>query len=367
MPFLQVEGPGAVLLGQQRALQPVGQARDHVGQAGELLVEIGAQPRQLLGVAQLLGRRPSRRRRWRRPCRAARAGRRPSTSGREGCVALADLGRPPRRSRRSGRPRPRRRLLVGALAARRSARRSRSEDWPAGSSPSPSPSSPSPSSGSSCRLGLVVAGLVGGVVAARSPISRSRRMARAMRAKAAWSSMAAASRSRSGAGLGLDLGAQGVDQRRGRRRAAASPVSRSRTIRPMMSASGGAAPVSARCRPLRSTLAFQGARAGSARTPPSALAPMASMRACSIASNTAGAWASAGRRRAWAAGVVVGEAQRHLVGQAADARRVLARRGRAAGGAGWRGCRPATGLRRRTPPPGPASRPATARRGPARA
>src|SRR5206468_8397924 len=45
----------AVLLGQQLALQPVGEARDHVRQARELLVEIGAQPRQLLGVAQLLG------------------------------------------------------------------------------------------------------------------------------------------------------------------------------------------------------------------------------------------------------------------------------------------------------------------------
>ena len=54
-PFLQIEGPGAVLLGQQLALQPVGQARDDVGQAGQLLVEIGAQAAEFLGVAQLLG------------------------------------------------------------------------------------------------------------------------------------------------------------------------------------------------------------------------------------------------------------------------------------------------------------------------
>ena len=55
MPSSRSKRPGAVLLGQQPALQPVGQARDHVGEAGQLLVEVGAQPRQLLGVAQLLG------------------------------------------------------------------------------------------------------------------------------------------------------------------------------------------------------------------------------------------------------------------------------------------------------------------------
>ncbi len=53
--FLEVEGPGAVLLGHQPPLQPVGQARDHAGEGGQLLVEIGAQPLQLLGLAEVGG------------------------------------------------------------------------------------------------------------------------------------------------------------------------------------------------------------------------------------------------------------------------------------------------------------------------
>ena len=53
--FLEIEIPGAVLLRHQPALQAVGEPRHHALQIGELLVEIVAQPRQLLGVAEILG------------------------------------------------------------------------------------------------------------------------------------------------------------------------------------------------------------------------------------------------------------------------------------------------------------------------
>ena len=53
--LLEVEIPGAVLLRHQPALQPVGEAADHALQIGELLVEEGAQPVELLLVAKLLG------------------------------------------------------------------------------------------------------------------------------------------------------------------------------------------------------------------------------------------------------------------------------------------------------------------------
>ena len=53
--LLEVEFPAAVLLGHQPALQPVGEARDHALQRRQLLVEIGAQPVELLGVAEFLG------------------------------------------------------------------------------------------------------------------------------------------------------------------------------------------------------------------------------------------------------------------------------------------------------------------------
>ena len=55
-PFLEIELPGAVLLGHEPALQPVGEPGHHALQAGQLLVEIVAQPRQLIAVAQLLRR-----------------------------------------------------------------------------------------------------------------------------------------------------------------------------------------------------------------------------------------------------------------------------------------------------------------------
>ena len=54
--FLQVEGPRAVLLRHQAPLQSVGEARDDGREVAELLVEVGAQALQLLGLAQLLRR-----------------------------------------------------------------------------------------------------------------------------------------------------------------------------------------------------------------------------------------------------------------------------------------------------------------------
>ena len=53
--LLEVELPGAVLLRHQAALQPVGEPRDHALEMGELLVEIAAQPVELLGLAQIFG------------------------------------------------------------------------------------------------------------------------------------------------------------------------------------------------------------------------------------------------------------------------------------------------------------------------
>ena len=53
--LVEIEFPGAGLLGQEPALQPVGEPRDHALQMRELLVEQVAQPRQLVGVAQLVG------------------------------------------------------------------------------------------------------------------------------------------------------------------------------------------------------------------------------------------------------------------------------------------------------------------------
>ena len=54
-PLLLVEIPGAGLLRHQPALQPVGELGDRALQMDELLVEIGAQPPELLLVAQLRG------------------------------------------------------------------------------------------------------------------------------------------------------------------------------------------------------------------------------------------------------------------------------------------------------------------------
>ena len=54
--LFQIELPGAVLLRHQPALQPVGEPRDDALEVRELLVEIGAQPLQLVMVAEVLGR-----------------------------------------------------------------------------------------------------------------------------------------------------------------------------------------------------------------------------------------------------------------------------------------------------------------------
>jgi hypothetical protein len=53
--LVEVEVPGAVLLRHQAALQAVGELADHALQVAELLVEMVAQPAELLGVAQLVG------------------------------------------------------------------------------------------------------------------------------------------------------------------------------------------------------------------------------------------------------------------------------------------------------------------------
>ena len=53
--LFEVEFPGAVLLRHQSALQAVGEAADDALEMGELLVEIGAKARQLVGIAQILG------------------------------------------------------------------------------------------------------------------------------------------------------------------------------------------------------------------------------------------------------------------------------------------------------------------------
>ncbi len=51
--LVEIEVPGAGLLRQQAALQPVGQAADHALEAAELLVELGAQPAELDRAAKL--------------------------------------------------------------------------------------------------------------------------------------------------------------------------------------------------------------------------------------------------------------------------------------------------------------------------
>ena len=52
--LFEIELPGAVLLRQQPPLQPVGEPSDHALQVRELLVEIAAQPVELLGLAEIL-------------------------------------------------------------------------------------------------------------------------------------------------------------------------------------------------------------------------------------------------------------------------------------------------------------------------
>src|SRR5207248_2143024 len=53
--LVEIEFPGAGLLGHQLALQSVGEPRNDALQMRQLLIEQMAQPRQLVGVAQLIG------------------------------------------------------------------------------------------------------------------------------------------------------------------------------------------------------------------------------------------------------------------------------------------------------------------------
>ncbi len=54
---LEIEMPGARLLRHQPPLQAIGEAGDDAFKIGELLVELLAQPGELLGVAQRTRRR----------------------------------------------------------------------------------------------------------------------------------------------------------------------------------------------------------------------------------------------------------------------------------------------------------------------
>src|SRR5262249_19878471 len=51
--FLEIEIPRTILLREQPALQPVGEPRDDALEMRELLVEILAQPRKLVGIAEI--------------------------------------------------------------------------------------------------------------------------------------------------------------------------------------------------------------------------------------------------------------------------------------------------------------------------
>src|SRR5262249_61390977 len=53
--LLEVELPGAILLRQQKPLQPIGEARNHALKMRKLLVEVAAQPIELVRLAQFLG------------------------------------------------------------------------------------------------------------------------------------------------------------------------------------------------------------------------------------------------------------------------------------------------------------------------
>ena len=233
--FLEIEIPGAVLLRHQAALQAVGEPRHDALEVGELLVEIVAQPRQLLGVAEVLGRdllvelvgdrrgRNPRSRARRREAAAATAPRRraaPRPPCRRACRRYRSAGRPSRRRRsRPRRPAAPRSPTAGfpAPRLRASPRARRNRARPPASSFSSDWSGSSPSS---------------------SAMSRAAMMSRDMRAKAAWSWMRSVRWSRWRRGLLLDPGAPQVDQRLALPRAARSPVSLSRTMSATASSSG---------------------------------------------------------------------------------------------------------------------------------
>ena len=126
-------------------------------------------------------------------------------------------------------------------------------------------------------------------------MSRSRRIERATFPKACWSPIWSSNRSRSWPAL-ASTSSRNMSTMALAPSGGASPVSRSRTIMPSTSAMEADAR-STRARPRRSTEASRTA-VRFWRTPPRLLEPIASMRACSMASKTACACGLLGRPRA---------------------------------------------------------------------
>ena len=163
-----------------------------------------------------------------------------------------------------------------------------------------------------------------------SPISKSRRISRVILPKAAWSSIALARRSRSAPAL-ASISARIISTMALAAAGGASPVRRSRTIRPITSGMGTDARSSIRARPLRSIAASKTTLRLS-RTPRRALEPIASIRACSTASNMAAAGGAVGRRRAWALASWCD--RRRAIWSARPRRRAASSGGRSRGGCG---------------------------------
>ena len=163
-----------------------------------------------------------------------------------------------------------------------------SEGW--GSSPC------SPSSGSLSAWGSSSPLSSERSLEASSPMPMSEMIDLATLAKPAWSAMAATRRSRSRPALS-SISARSMATTPRAPSGGGSPVIRSRAISASTSANGALVRSSIRAKPLRSISASRVTRR-LARTPPSATAPIASCRACSRASNTTAAAASAGRARA---------------------------------------------------------------------
>ena len=169
-------------------------------------------------------------------------------------------------------------------------------DWasPSPSSPcslaSDSPSSPS----SSCWSAW------SGASVRSSPMDRSRSRLRARRPKAFWSPMTSPSLSRVSPPR-ASISARYMSTSGRAFTGGSTPVRRSRTSRETMSAMGGldcaSMGLNGRRAQAASCMAFR-----LALTPPRALAPTASIRACSRASKTGWPSAEPGRVRAWMAG-----------------------------------------------------------------
>ena len=193
-------------------------------------------------------------------------------------------------------------------------------------------------------------------------------MARAMRAKAVWSSIVPVSRSRSGPALAsISSRKASTSASRGRRRRRRRSAARAPSA-PRMSAIGAAAGSTEVVQALALDRAVPRPAARLSRTPLSALAPIASMRACSTrvvnlrgprsTAAASAAWAAsswwATRRASWSA-----RPRMRVVSGPGEVARRMRQHGAVAGQAAAR--------RRRTRPPGPAARRANARRGRARA